>query len=120
MVSNIMRRAGLHVEEHRVQVRSLLGEVVEEEKVVGIREGRYKVLWSRDARGRIFVRVTLHAGDRDRAREAAERLEALGANVGVDEERVHAVFRVRGNGVKQVLDSIDIAEEATRRGSREG
>ncbi|AEM38820.1 hypothetical protein Pyrfu_0951 [Pyrolobus fumarii 1A] len=116
MVSRVMRNAGLHVEELRVQTKNLLGQVVEESKVMGVREGRYKVTWSGGSSGRVVVRVTLHARDEDSARRAAERLESLGANVDVAEQRVHAVFRVRGDGVKQVLDSIDVAEKATRGG----
>jgi len=115
MVEKVMGDAGLHVEARKVQVRNLLGQVVEGEKVMGVREGRYKVTWSREPDGRIMVRVTMHARDEESARRAAERLESLGARVDVTEHRVHAVFRVKGDGVRQVIDSIDVAEEATRK-----
>ena len=116
MVARVMRNAGLHVEERRVETRSLLGETVYEDKVVGLKEGRYKVTWSASQSGRVVVRVTVHARDKDRARRAAEQLESLGANVDVSEERVHAVFKVRGDGVRVVIDSINVAEDATRGG----
>ncbi len=115
MVARVMRNAGLHVEEKRVETRNLLGQVVAEDKVVGVEEGRYKVTWSRGPDGRVTVRLTLHARDEDSARRAAEKLEAMGANVDVSEQRVHAVFRVRGDGVRQVIDSIDVARNATKR-----
>ncbi len=118
MVARVMRNAGLHVEEKRVETRNLFGQVVSEEKVVGLSGGEYKVTWSRGPDGRVFVRVTLHARDEDSAKRAAERLEAMGANVDVSERRVHAVFRVRGDGVRQVIDSIDVAREATERKKR--
>jgi len=115
MVARVMRNAGLHVEEREVQTRNLFGRIVREEKVMGLREGRYKVSWSVGEDGRVVVRVTLHARDEDSAKRAAERLESLGASVDVMESRVHAVFRVRGDGVKIVMDSIEVAEDATRR-----
>ncbi len=113
MVERVMGNAGLHVESKKVHTRNLLGQVVESEKVMGIREGKYKITWSREPNGRITVRVTVHARDEESARRVAERLENLGAKVDVSESRVHAVFRVRGDGVRQVIDSIDVAEEAT-------
>ncbi len=116
MVVRVMENAGLHVEKKRVETRGLLGETVYEEKVVGFKEGKYKVTWSASQNGRIVVRVTVHARSRDRAKRAAEQLESLGANVDVSEERVHAVFKVRGDGVRVVIDSISVAEDATRGG----
>ncbi len=108
---SIMERRGLRVEEKKGKQKTLLGEELDYHTVTGVREGSYRVTLHMKP-GPQRAQIVIHASTGEKARSVAHKLRDLGFHVDVEEERVAAT--TKKPSLRQIMQAIDAAEEATK------
>jgi hypothetical protein len=102
----LMEKYGLMVSEKEAKHATLDGSTITYRAVTGYRQGVYRITIRLEPMN--LIHVVVDAGDKRRAQSLAEKLEELGFNVDVDEERVRASSRGLSLAlVKRTLDIVD-------------
>ncbi len=102
----LMEKYGLMVLEKEAKHATIDGSTITYHAVIGYKQGIYRITIRLEPMN--LIHVIVDAGSKRKAQNLAEKLEELGFNVDVDEERVRASLRSLSLIlVKKTLDIID-------------
>ncbi len=103
-VRDLLESRGFRVSVDTVRVRSLLGDVVLFERVIGVVEGKIRISWRYWPRlNRCEINISIYGGG-----DVAEELESKGVIVEVVDDTVYGKIKVKGNGVDKLKEIVDI------------